>query len=156
MEIHELAHKLQKSDKILGLDPGKKTIGVAMASLTLGVATPLETIKRTKYNKDIIRLKQIIKDYEIKAIIMGLPLNMDGTEGRRTQSVKDFSLALQKDLDGINIAFWDERLSTHHMESFLIEEVDLSRAKREEVIDKLAAQHILQGAVDFIVSEQKR
>lgn len=150
MIIEELIPKLQKNDRLLGLDPGKKTIGVAMASLALGVATPLETIIRKKYSVDIIRLQALIKEYEIRALIVGLPLNMDGSEGRRTQSVRDFAAALQRDIPNIHIAFWDERLSTHHMESFLIEQADLSRNKRDQVIDKLAAQHILQGAVDYL------
>lgn len=150
MEIEELAQYLQKNDKVLGLDPGKKTIGVALASVALGVATPIETIQRVKFSKDIKRLEQHIKDHEIKALIIGLPLNMDGSEGRRVQSVQDFGANLKQNLDNIEIAYWDERLSSHHMESFLIDEVDLSRNKRANVIDKLAAQHILQGAIDRI------
>lgn len=150
MDIEHLAQKLQKNDRVIGLDPGKKTIGVALASLALGVATPLETIIRKKYSVDILRLQALIKEYEIRAIIIGLPLNMDGSEGRRTQSVRDFATALIRDIPNVEIAFWDERLSTHHMESFLIEQADVSRRRRDEVIDKLAAQHILQGAVDYL------
>jgi putative Holliday junction resolvase len=150
MEIEDLAHKLQKTDKVLGLDPGKKTIGIALASVMLGVATPIETIKRVKFSKDIIRLAQIVKEHEVKALIIGLPLNMDGSEGRRAQSVQDLGLNIKQHMPSIEIAYWDERLSSHHMDSFLIEEVDLSRKKRANVIDKLAAQHILQGAIDRI------
>tara|TARA_R110002126_G_scaffold13118_2_gene56324 strand:- start:20312 stop:20785 length:474 start_codon:yes stop_codon:yes gene_type:complete len=150
MEIEDLAHKLQKTDKVLGLDPGKKTIGIALASVMLGVATPIETIKRTKFSKDVIRLQQIINELEAKALIIGLPLNMDGSEGRRAQSVQDLGQNIKQHIPNIEIAYWDERLSSHHMDSFLIEKVDLSRKKRASVIDKLAAQHILQGAIDRI------
>jgi len=152
MEIEDLAHKLQKTDKVLGLDPGKKTIGIALASVMLGIATPIETIQRTKFSRDIKHLQQIINEYEIKALIIGLPLNMDGSQGRRAQSVQDLGQNIKQHISGIEIAYWDERLSSHHMDSFLIEEVDLSRKKRANVIDKLAAQHILQGAIDRIRS----
>jgi putative Holliday junction resolvase len=150
MEIDDLAQYLQKNDMVLGLDPGKKTIGIALASVALGVATPLQTIKRIKFSKDVLILKAIIDEYQARALIIGLPLHVDGSEGRRVQSVTDFGLGIKQALPDIEIAFWDERFSTHHMESFLINKIDLSRGKRGAVIDKLAAQHILQGAIDKI------
>tara|TARA_R110002124_G_scaffold64985_2_gene177498 strand:- start:306163 stop:306654 length:492 start_codon:yes stop_codon:yes gene_type:complete len=150
MEIDELAQYLQKNDMVLGLDPGKKTIGIALASVALGVATPLQTIRRVKFSKDVLILKSIIDEYQARALIIGLPLHIDGSEGRRVQSVKDFGMGIKQALPDIEIAFWDERFSSHHMENFLIDQADLSRGKRSAVIDKLAAQHILQGAIDKI------
>lgn len=139
--------------RLLGLDLGSKTIGLALSDPAQSIATPLKTIARTKFTKDIEELKTIIADYEIGGFVLGYPLNMDGAEGPRCQSVRDFALEFVKTGAGGKdpwIAFWDERLSTATVDNFLIESVDMSRTRRRAVIDKLAAQHILQGALDFI------
>lgn len=132
--------------KIMCLDLGTKTIGVAISDGMRYSATPLETIKRTKFTQDAERIIQLVAENQVVAIILGLPLNMDGSEGPRVQSTRAFArnLALKVDLP---IAFWDERLSTSAVTRMMIE-ADLRRDRRAEVVDKLAASYILQGALD--------
>jgi putative Holliday junction resolvase len=132
--------------KILGLDLGTKTIGVAISDGMRYSATPLETIKRTKFTQDAERLLQLIAQNNAVAIILGLPLNMDGTEGPRVQSTRAFARSLATKTS-LPIAFWDERLSTSAVTRMMIE-ADMRRDRRAEVVDKLAASYILQGALD--------
>ena len=133
---------------LLGLDLGDKTIGIAVSDDGLRIASPLEVIRRTKFTRDADRLLKIVGDYNIGGIVIGLPVNMDGTEGPRCQSARQFGANLSEKTD-IPIGFWDERLSTQAMERHLIAQ-DVSRKRRAEVIDKMAAQYILQGALDFL------
>lgn len=137
---------LPTSGRLMGLDLGTKTIGVAISDGIRLTATPLETIKRQKFTQDALRLAQIIEEHNISGIVLGLPLNMDGTEGPRAQSTRAFSRNLNSKID-LPIAYWDERLSTSAVTRTLIE-ADVSRAKRAQVVDKLAASYILQGALD--------
>ena len=130
----------------MGLDLGTKTIGVAISDGIRLTATPLETIRRKKFGLDAARLCEIIDENNIKGIILGLPLNMDGSEGPRAQSTRAFARNLGTKTP-LPIAFWDERLSTAAVTRTLIE-ADVSRAKRAKVVDKLAASYILQGALD--------
>jgi putative pre-16S rRNA nuclease len=132
--------------RIMGLDLGTKTIGVAISDGMRYSATPLETIKRTKFTADAIRLDELIAQNAIIAIILGLPLNMDGSEGPRVQSTRAFARSLAQRIT-LPIAFWDERLSTSAVTRMMIE-ADLRRDRRAEVVDKLAASYILQGALD--------
>jgi putative Holliday junction resolvase len=132
--------------KILGLDLGTKTIGVAVSDAMRYSATPIETIKRTKFTQDAERLIELIAENQIVALILGLPLNMDGTEGPRVQSTRAFARNLAAKV-ALPIAFWDERLSTSAVTRMMIE-ADLRRDRRAEVVDKLAASYILQGALD--------
>lgn len=132
--------------RLAGLDLGTKTIGVAISDTGQSIATGLETIKRRKFKQDSARLLEIIEEQEITALILGLPLNMDGTEGPRAQSTRAFARNLTPLLE-LPIIFWDERLSTVSAERALIE-ADSSRKRRKEVIDKMAATIILQGALD--------
>lgn len=132
--------------RIMGLDLGTKTIGVAISDGMRYSATPLETIKRTKFTADAIRLDEIIAQHAIVAIILGLPLNMDGSEGPRVQSTRAFARSLAQRIS-LPIAFWDERLSTSAVTRMMIQ-ADLRRDRRAEVVDKLAASYILQGALD--------
>ncbi len=132
--------------RIMGLDLGTKTIGVAISDGMRYSATPLETIKRTKFTADAIRLDELIAQNAIVAIILGLPLNMDGSEGPRVQSTRAFARSLSQRIT-LPIAFWDERLSTSAVTRMMIE-ADLRRDRRAEVVDKLAASYILQGALD--------
>lgn len=132
--------------RIMGLDLGTKTIGVAISDAMRYSATPLETIKRTKFTQDAIRLDELIAQNAIVAIILGLPLNMDGSEGPRVQSTRAFARSLAQRIT-LPIAFWDERLSTSAVTRMMIE-ADLRRDRRAEVVDKLAASYILQGALD--------
>lgn len=137
---------LPPSGKLLGLDLGTKTIGVAISDGMRYSATPLETIRRSKFTVDAERLKVLIAENQAAGIVLGLPLNMDGSEGPRVQSTRAFARNLSKLID-IPIAFWDERLSTSAVTRTLIE-ADVRRDKRAEVVDKLAASYILQGALE--------
>jgi putative Holliday junction resolvase len=132
--------------KILGLDLGTKTIGVAISDGMRYSASPLETIKRTKFTLDAERLDVLIAQYQVVAIILGLPLNMDGSEGPRVQSTRAFARSLAQRIT-LPIAFWDERLSTSAVTRMMIQ-ADLRRDRRKELVDKLAASYILQGALD--------
>ena len=130
----------------MGLDLGTKTIGVAVSDRLLSSATPLLTVKRTKFSKDAQALLDIIINRDIGAIILGLPRNMDGSEGPRCQSTRAFARNLSARTD-LAIGYWDERLSTVAAERALLE-ADTSRKRRAEVIDHVAAGYILQGALD--------
>lgn len=182
----------------MGLDVGKKTIGIALSDSAQSIAMPLCTIKRKKFAQDMAEIERIMRDYEVGGFVIGLPLNMDGSEGPRCQSVRDFATEMARRLqrnrhpvgetvipsslnerdpgkagseaadttdprscysaaqdrgeDKIWIALWDERLSTASVEHFVDEVVDINkrRAKERGILDKLAAQHILQGALDSI------
>ena len=138
------------SGKILGLDLGTKTIGVAISDGMRYSATPLETIKRTKFTQDAERIIELIAENQVAAILLGLPLNMDGTEGPRVQSTRAFARNLSPKIN-LPIAFWDERLSTSAVTRMMIE-ADMRRDRRAEVVDKLAASYILQGALDRLRS----
>ncbi|KKB13667.1 Holliday junction resolvase [Devosia geojensis] len=137
---------LPASGKLLGLDLGTRTIGVAVSDALRYSATPLETIKRTKFTQDAERILALIAENNAVAIILGLPLNMDGSEGPRVQSTRAFARNLAQKTP-IPIAFWDERLSTSAVTRMMIE-ADLRRDRRAEIVDKLAASYILQGALD--------
>lgn len=131
---------------LVGLDLGTVTIGVAVSDGMRSVATPLETIKRKKFGLDAARLLEICKGRDIKGIVLGLPMNMDGSEGPRCQSTRAFARNLEQ-LTDLPITFWDERLSTVAAERALLE-ADTSRKRRAEVIDHVAAGYILQGLLD--------
>ncbi|EIE52786.1 Holliday junction resolvase [Salipiger aestuarii] len=145
-DIESFAAALAPMRPLAGLDLGTKTIGVAISDRLHGVATPQETVKRKKFTLDANRLLAILKDREVGGIVLGLPRNMDGSEGPRCQSTRAFARNFAQLWDG-PIAFWDERLSTVAAERALIE-ADTSRAKRAELIDHVAASFILQGALD--------
>ncbi|NCO21355.1 MAG: Holliday junction resolvase RuvX [Rhodobacterales bacterium] len=144
--LDDLATRLPRHGALAGLDLGTVTLGVAISDVRRGIATPQETIRRTKFSADAARLLQIIADRQITGLILGLPLNMDGSEGPRAQSTRAFARNLER-LTDLPIAFWDERLSTVAAERALIE-ADTSRKRRAQVIDHVAAGYILQGALD--------
>ncbi|QOL79692.1 Holliday junction resolvase RuvX [Pseudooceanicola spongiae] len=144
--IEDLAAALPTMRAIAGLDLGEKTIGVAVSDTFLGIATPLETIRRRKFTLDAEALLEILAKRNIGGIVMGLPRNMDGSEGPRCQSTRAFARNLAR-LTEIPISYWDERLSTVAAERALLE-ADTSRRRRAEVIDHVAASYILQGALD--------
>jgi putative Holliday junction resolvase len=137
---------LPPSGKLLGLDLGTKTIGVAISDGMRYSATPLETIKRRKFTLDAQRIVELIAENAAVGIVLGLPLNMDGSEGPRVQSTRAFARNLAAKIS-IPIVFWDERLSTSAVTRMMIE-ADVRRDKRAEVVDKLAASYILQGALE--------
>lgn len=133
---------------VLGLDLGTKTIGVAVSDITRQIATPIATIARKKFTEDARLLLALAHERTVGLIVLGLPLNMDGSEGPRAQSTRAFARNLEK-LTPIPITYWDERLSTAAVERMLIG-ADASRARRAEVVDKLAAAYILQSALDTL------
>ena len=147
--IAEFAQALPPGRGLMGLDLGTKTIGVAVSYRLLSAATPLETVIRVKFTDDAARLAGIAAKREIGGLILGLPANIDGTEGPRAQSTRAFARNLTRlaSFAELPIAFWDERLSTVAAERALLE-ADTSRKRRAEVIDAVAAGYILQGALD--------
>jgi putative Holliday junction resolvase len=135
--------------KLAGLDVGTRTIGVAICDSGWHFAGPLETIRRTKFTQDLEALRNVLDREQISGIVVGLPLSMDGSDSPRTQSVRAFARNLAP-LD-LPILLWDERWSTQAVERAMIE-ADVSRARRAEKVDALAAAHILQGAIDALVN----
>jgi putative Holliday junction resolvase len=133
---------------VLGLDLGEKTIGVAVSDVTRAIASPLELIHKGKFTDDANRLFFLMDGRGAKGIVIGLPVNMDGTEGPRCQSSRAFGRNLLRLRPELPIAFWDERLSTAAVQRMMTDEMDLSRARRAELVDKMAATYILQGALD--------
>jgi putative Holliday junction resolvase len=145
-QIEDLAGTLVGTQRLMGIDLGTKTIGLALSDVERSLATPLETLKRTKFSTDAAKLLARAKEFGVAAFVVGLPLNMDGSEGPRVQATRAFVRNLTT-LSPIPCIFWDERLSTAAVTRALIAQ-DVSRAKRAEVIDRMAAAYILQGALD--------
>lgn len=145
-EIEAFAEAIKPRQPLIGLDLGTKTIGIAVSDALHLSATPIETLKRIKFTSDAARLLKMIAERNIGGIILGLPRNMDGSEGPRCQSTRAFARNFTK-LCEVPIGFWDERLSTVAAEKALLE-ADTSRKRRAEVIDHVAASYILQGALD--------
>jgi putative Holliday junction resolvase len=141
---------LPDGGRLLGLDVGTKTIGTALCDAGWSFASPAELIRRTKFTADKALLSTLIERQAVKGLVIGLPLNLDGSDSPRTQSTRAFA----KNMDdlGLPILLWDERWSTQAVERQMIAE-DLSRAKRAERVDKLAASYILQGAIDALMME---
>ena len=131
----------------IGLDLGENTIGVAVSDTSRMIASPLQLIRKVKFSQDAAQLIKLMNGRNVSALIIGLPLNMDGTEGPRAQSCRAFARNLER-LRPVNVAFQDERLSTTAVERFLIDELDLTRKRRADVVDRTAAAWILQGALD--------
>lgn len=158
VDIATLAATLPPHSRLLGLDVGTRTIGLATSDVLGSLATPLETIARTKFTKDAARLADIVRRQQVAALAVGLPLNMDGTEGPRCQSVRQFVANLAAlDLDlgpparrfaDLPVVLQDERLSTAGVERTMIESYDMSRKKRDARIDAAAAAWILQAVLD--------
>ena len=146
MPIQNLENIAATRGPLMGLDPGTKTLGLAISDRTRLIATPLTTIRRQKFTADASELLRLYDENECTALIIGLPVNMDGSSGPRVQSVKDFSTNLLKIRD-LPIFFWDERLSTMAVTRGMLA-ADMSRKKRAENVDKLAASYILQGVLD--------
>jgi len=138
--------RLQPEARLLGLDLGTKTIGLALSDVTRSIASPYETIRRTKFTADAKALAAIVDKEGVGGLVIGLPINLDGSEGPRAQSTRAFARNLAGHVD-VPMAFWDERLSTAAVERHLIE-ADASRKRRAQVIDRMAAAYILQGALD--------
>ena len=148
VELSDLPRLLAGGRRLLGLDVGSKTVGLAVSDGGLRVATPVDTLRRTKLGPDAAALEKLIAERGIGALVVGLPVNMDGSEGPRCQSVRQFADNLLARFE-IPIVFWDERLSTAAVTRTMID-ADLSRRRRGQVVDKLAAAYILQGALDAL------
>lgn len=144
--LSELKECLTRDQRWMGLDLGSKTIGLSLSDVTLTVATPLETIRRTKFSVDVARLLALAAEHGVGGFVVGLPVNMDGSEGPAAQSARAFARNLEK-LTPIPLTFWDERMSTAAVTRTLLE-ADASRARRAQVVDKMAAAYILQGALE--------
>ena len=144
----DFIRQLPAQRRILCLDVGDTTIGLAMSDILRSIASPLLTINRSKFSKDAATLKELIGKYDICGLVVGYPMNMDGSQGPRTQSTRTFVSNLGK-LVSIPMVFWDERLTTMAVERAMLE-ADLSRQRRAQLVDKLAASYMLQGFLDSI------
>lgn len=145
-ELLALMAVLRPRARLIGVDLGTKTIGLALSDVERRIATPLETIKRVKFTQDAERMRFLAVKFDVGGLVIGLPLNMDGSEGPRVQATRAFARNL-KPLLGLPVVFWDERLSTVAVTRALLD-ADASRATRAEHVDKMAAAYILQGALD--------
>lgn len=145
---------LPRHARLMGLDLGTTTIGLALSDVERRIASPLETIRRTKFGADARQLCALMAKHAVAGLVIGLPVNMDGTEGPRAQATRAFARNLAPLID-VPVAFWDERMSTMAVERTLIA-ADASRARRAELVDKLAAAYILQGALDRLADAARR
>jgi putative Holliday junction resolvase len=152
-KLTDLLTSVPRGKRLLGLDLGTKTIGMAISDPGFSVASPIGTIKRTKFTADARELAKVLKDREVGAVVIGLPVNMDGSEGPSAERARQFGASMleHKELLGgeQEIAFWDERLSTSAVQRMMID-ADMTRKRRAEVVDKMAAAYILQGALDAL------
>lgn len=146
LPIEDLALRLPPEARLLGLDVGTKTVGLALSDVTCSIATPYETLRRTKFTADAKRIAEIVAKMGVGGLVIGLPINLYGSEGPRAQSTRAFARNLAAHVD-VPMAFWDERFSTAAVERHLIE-ANASRKRRAEVIDRMAAAYIMQGALD--------
>jgi putative pre-16S rRNA nuclease len=144
--IEDLPKLLAREARLLGLDVGTKTIGLALSDVTRSIATPYHTVRRTKFTEDAKVIQEAVKEHQVGALVIGLPINLDGSEGPRAQSTRAFARNLAARIE-VPMVFWDERLSTAAVERHLIE-AGASRKRRAQVIDRMAAAYILQGALD--------
>jgi putative Holliday junction resolvase len=147
LDLLALPSAVPRHQPLAGLDLGERTIGVAVSDPTWTVASPLETLRKEKFTQDAERLFALMAGRNAGGLVIGLPVNMDGTEGVRCQSNRAFARNLLR-LRDLPIAFWDERMSTMAVNRMLIDEMDMTRARRAEVVDKAAAAWILQGALE--------
>ena len=147
IDLLDLEGALASAAPLVGLDLGEKTIGVAVSDTSRSIASPLALIRKTKFTRDVETLFKLMEGRGAAGVVIGLPMNMDGSEGPRCQSSRAFARNLLRIKD-LPIAFWDERLSTEAVNRMLIDEADTTRARRAEVVDKAAAAWILQGALD--------
>ena len=144
--VEDLPPMLAHEARLLGLDVGTKTVGLALSDVSRFIATPYDTIKRTKFTEDAKVIAKIVAEQDVGALVIGLPINLDGTEGPRAQSTRAFARNLAAHI-AKPIVFWDERLSTAAVQRHLIE-ADVTRKRRAELVDRMAAAYILQGALD--------
>lgn len=146
LDLFSLADAVPRGSRLIGVDLGTKTIGLALSDVMWTIASPLETIRRVKFTPDVAQLLEIAERHGAGALVFGLPKNLDGTEGPRAQSTRAFVRNMLPKT-ALPVVFWDERLSTQAVNRTLLE-ADASRARRAELVDKMAAAYILQGALD--------
>ena len=144
--IEDLPRLLAPEARLLGLDVGTKTIGLALSDVTRSIATPYHTVRRTKFTEDANVIQEAVNEHQVGALVIGLPINLDGSEWPRAQSTRAFASNLAARIE-VPMVFWDERLSTAAVERHLLE-AGASRKRRAQVIDRMAAAYILQGALD--------
>ncbi|MFT9399459.1 Holliday junction resolvase RuvX [Acetobacter sp.] len=147
LTLTDLAATLPRHARLLGVDPGRKQVGLALSDVSRVVASPFQTVKRGKLTAMVAHIRQIAQQQEVAGMIVGIPLSLDGSFGPAAQAAKDWAMALS-DQTGLPTCLWDERLSSSAVNRMLIKEADLSRKKREGVVDQLAAAYILQAALD--------
>ena len=151
LDIEDFKKKLDKKSRLMGIDPGKKRVGIAISDENKIIATPYKTIIKNDYSKFIAEIKKIIKENDIKGIIVGNPINLDGSNSQSSQSAKDLAINLSKDITE-NISMWDERLSSQGAFN-LSGNLNINTSKKVENLDKNSAQFILQGALDYLTKE---
>ena len=149
LTLTDLAATLPRHARLLGIDPGRKQVGLALSDVSRMVATPFETVKRGKLGAMVVHIRAIAQQHEVAGMVVGIPLSLDGTFGPAAQAAKDWAIALAEQT-GLPACLWDERLSSSAVNRMLIQEADLSRKKREGVVDQLAAAYILQAALDSL------
>ncbi len=149
VDLVELPQHLRAGARLLGLDVGQRRVGLALSDVGHAIASPLSTLHRSRFAKDAEALRRLVAKEDVGGLILGLPVEMDGREGSRCQSVRQFAANLHAVMN-LPMAFWDERLSTMAVERMLIGEADMTRRRRASVVDKLAAAYILQGALDSL------
>ena len=149
--IRELRERLARNQRLIGLDPGSRTIGVALSDVGLSLASPYGSLRRRRLRDTAAELLAIAQNEDVGGMVVGLPLSMDGSLGPAAQAARDWALALS-DATGLPTALWDERLSSAAVNRFLIEQADLSRAKRAAAVDRAAAAWLLQSALDALRS----
>ena len=148
ISIEEFKKKIDKSSRLLGIDPGKKRVGIAITDSNKTIATPLSTLNKDAFSVFLKELNKIINEYDIKGIIIGNPLNMDGSKSSSTQSANDFAVLISKKVS-LPVTLWDERLSTSAIYN-LSSSLDVNTSKIKKKIDQNAAAFMLQGAIDYI------
>ena len=152
LDIEDFKKKLDKKSRLMGIDPGKKRIGIAISDENKIIATPYTTLVKNDYDQFIKEIKKIIKENDIKGIVVGNPINLDGSNSHSSQSAKDLTINLSKDVTE-NITMWDERLSSQgafNLSSIL----DINTSKKVKKLDENSAQFILQGALDYLTKEK--
>ncbi|OUI87405.1 Holliday junction resolvase [Acetobacter sp. DmW_043] len=152
LTFSELCSALPRHARLLGIDPGKKQVGLALSDVSRMVATPFATIKRGRLGAMVAALRTLAQEHEVAGMVIGMPLSLDGSFGPAAQAVRDWALELTVQT-GLPACLWDERLSSAAVNRMLIDEADLSRRKRADVVDQLAAAYILQAALDSLARD---
>ncbi len=145
-EMPELRARLARNQRLIGIDPGRRTIGVALSDVSLTLASPYGSLKRGKLRDNAAEIVAIANKEGAGGLVVGLPLSMDGSVGAAAQAARDWALALAE-ATGLPVALWDERLSSAAVNRFLVEEADVSRKRRAQAVDRMAAAWVLQGAL---------